>query len=172
MTLAPTLTTARLTLRPMRPEDFGPYAALMAGPRAAGMGGPFDTRAAWGLFCHDAAGWALHGLGALMIDVTATGVTVGQVGLNAGPLFPEPELGWMLYDGHEGQGYATEAAAALRDWAFARAGLATLVSYTDPCNATSQAVARRLGAIADPDAPRHDPGDVVFRHPRPAEVAA
>ena len=31
---------------------------------------------------------------------------------------PEKELGWLVYDGYEGQGYATEAAAALRDWAF------------------------------------------------------
>ena len=40
---APTLTTERLTLRPMRAGDFPAYAALMASPRAVYMGGPYDT---------------------------------------------------------------------------------------------------------------------------------
>ncbi|MCY1557462.1 Acetyltransferase (GNAT) domain protein [compost metagenome] len=102
-----------------------------------------------------------------MIDLTATGQCVGQVGINHGPLFPEKELGWMLYEGHEGQGYAMEAAGALRDWAFAERGFDTLVSYCDPANVRSIAVAKRLGAVLDPDAPRQDQEDLVFRHPRP-----
>ncbi|QYK40968.1 MAG: GNAT family N-acetyltransferase [Paracoccaceae bacterium] len=159
--MAPTLTTARLVLRPMRPGDFPAYAAFMATARAGFMGGPFDTRAAWGIFCHDAAGWALFGHGALMIE--AGGETVGQVGISHGPLFPEPEIGWLLYDGHEGRGYATEAAAALRDWAFAQ-GLPTLVSYMDPQNRASAAVAERLGARLDPAATPQDAGDLVYRH--------
>lgn len=163
----PTLRTERLTLRRPRVEDFPAYAALMASPRSAGMGGPFDTRAAWGLFCHDAACWALFGHGALMIDITASGECVGQVGINAGPLFPEKELGWMLYDGHEGQGFASEAAAAMLDWAFAELKLTTLVSYCDPRNARSIAVAERLGASRDEAAPRQDPEDVVLRYRRP-----
>jgi RimJ/RimL family protein N-acetyltransferase len=164
--MAPALSTARLDLRPMTPADFPAYAALMAGPRAVHMGGPFDARGAWGLFCHDAAGWELHGAGALMADRRDKSETVGQVGINHGPLFPEPELGWMLYDGYEGQGFATEAAAALRDWAFAVRGLSTLVSYVDPRNAASARVTERLGGVPDPDAPRQagDEGDLVFRY--------
>ncbi|MCP1911683.1 RimJ/RimL family protein N-acetyltransferase [Bradyrhizobium elkanii] len=57
-----------------------------------------------------------------MIEVTASKQCVGQVGINHGPLFPEQELGWLLYDG---QGYATEAALALRNWTFAAARSAT-----------------------------------------------
>ncbi len=166
--MIPVLETPRLRLRAMTPADWPAYAALMASPRAAFMGGPHDIRGAWGLFCHDASGWALYGMGALMADRRDTGETVGQVGINRGPLFPEPELGWFLHDGHEGNGYATEAARALRDWAFGAAGLPTLVSYMDPGNHGSAAVARRLGAVPDPDAPRQ-PGpenddDLVFRH--------
>jgi RimJ/RimL family protein N-acetyltransferase len=163
---APMLATARLSLRPMTAADFPAYAALMAGPRAVHMGGPFDTPEAWGLFCHDAAGWTIWGAGALMADRIDTGETVGQVGINRGPFFPEPELGWMLYDGHEGRGYATEAGAALRDWAFGTHGLPTLVSYVDPRNAASARVAERLGGVPDPDAPRPagDDGDLVFRY--------
>jgi RimJ/RimL family protein N-acetyltransferase len=164
----PTLSTARLTLRPMVFADFPAYAALMASPRSKGMGGPYNEHAAWGMFCHEIACWQLFGHGGLTVVRTDTGEAVGVVEINGGPLFPEPELGWQLYAGHEGQGFATEAARALRDWAFATLPVASLVSYTDPDNYASQAVARRMGAVIDPDAPRQDPEDLVWRHHRGA----
>lgn len=160
----PTLQTARLTLRPPVMADFPAYAALMASARATHMGGPFDRRAAWGVFASDVAMWALFGHGALMLEARADGQCVGQVGINHGPLFPEKELGWLLYDGFEGHSFASEAAAALRDWAFATLGLPTLVSYVDPDNHASQRVARRLGGRLDATAPRQDPEDLVFRY--------
>lgn len=131
------------------------------------MGGPFDEWGAWGNFCHDIAGWALFGHGGLVIERREGGAAVGSVNINHGPLFPEKELGWMLFEGFEGRGYVTEAAAAFRDWAFAELGLTTLVSYCDPDNARSIAVAERLGAMRDDDAPRMHENDIVFRHPRP-----
>ena len=163
----PTLRTERLTLRAPVMADFPAYEALMVSPRALWMGGPFDTRGAWGMFCHDVAVWRLFGHGALMVDLAATGECVGQVGISHGPLFPEKELGWLVYDGHEGRGYASEAARALRDWSFATLGLATLVSYIDPGNRRSAAVAERLGGVLDPAAPRQDPDDLVYRHIAP-----
>jgi RimJ/RimL family protein N-acetyltransferase len=160
----PKLMTERLVLRAPVADDFPAYARLLASPRAKGMGGPHTLRAAWGMFCHDVAVWPLFGHGALMIDLRATGECVGQVGINHGPLFPEKELGWLVYEGHEGRGYATEAAAALRDWAARTLGLDRLVSYIDPENSRSIAVAERLGAALDPDAPKQDPDDLVYRH--------
>lgn len=115
-------------------------------------------------FCHDVALWHLLGHGALMIDLRGTGECVGQVGINHGPLFPEKELGWLVYDGHQGNGYAVEAAAALRDWAFALVGAEGLVSYIDRGNAASARVAERLGAARDLAAPKQDPEDLVYRH--------
>jgi len=166
MTSIPTLRTERLVLRPMVEADFPAYRDMMASPRSSYMGGPVEPRFAWGMFCHDIACWMLYGHGGLMIDVAATGECVGQVGVNGGPMFPEPELGWLLYAGHEGQGYVTEAAGALRDWAFSAGGLPTLVSYFDPANIRSIAVAERLGAVRDFGALRQDPDDVVYRHVR------
>lgn len=163
--IVPTLHTARLTLRPMVEADFPAYRALMTSQRAVYMGGPYDERGAWGAFCHDIACWTLYGHGGLMVDLVATGETVGQVGINGGPLFPEKELGWLLYDGFEGRGYVTEAAAAMRDWAFDALGGEGLVSYIDPGNSRSIAVAERLGAMRDGAATQaQDPGDLVYRH--------
>ncbi len=164
----PTLETTRLRLRPPVIADFLDYAAFLASDRAVHMGGPYDERAAWGLFGHDIACWHLFGHGALMIERKADCVCIGQVGINAGPLFPERELGWLLYAGYEGRGYATEAAATLRDWAFGTLGLETLVSYVDQANSASAAVARRLGGAEDLAAVRGDPVDIVYRYARPA----
>lgn len=160
----PTLATRRLVLRPVGANDFAAYERLMTSSRSRGMGGPYSRREAWGMFCHDIAGWTLFGHGALMVDLRETGECVGQVGINHGPLFPEKELGWLVYAGFEGRGYATEAAAALRDWAAQALGCMGLVSYVHPSNLASIRVAERLGATLDRDAPRPDPGDLVYRH--------
>ena len=160
----PTLITERLTLRAPVAGDFAAYARLLASPRAKGIGGPYAQRAAWGKFCHGVACWDLFGHGALMMDLLANSECVGLVDISHGPLFPEKELGWLVYEGHEGQGYATEAAEALRDWAACELGLFGLVSYVDPENRRSIAVAERLGARLDPGAPKQDPGDLVYRH--------
>jgi len=168
MTDMPELRTERLVLRPPVASDFAAYFALMASSRAVYMGGPFDRKAAWGMFCNDAAQWQFFGHGCLMIDLGAKGQTIGQVGINHGPLFPEKELGWLLYDGFEGRGYAYEAANAMRDWAFATLDVDSLVSYCDRANQRSIALAKRLGGRLDPDALGQDPEDLVFRYFRAA----
>jgi len=162
--IAPTLTTERLILRPIILDDFAGYEKLMASSRSVYMGGPFDQAAAWGLFCHEVALWHLAGHGGLSIELRSTGACIGQAEINHGPLFPERELGWQVYEPYEGKGFVTEAARALRDWAFDELGLATLVSYVDPGNSRSIAVARRLGGVLDSAAPRQDESDLVFRY--------
>jgi RimJ/RimL family protein N-acetyltransferase len=164
--IIPLIETERLRLRVPRMADWPTYAAFMASDRAAHMGGPHAQTAAWGMFCHDVAQWPLMGHGSLMIENRANGCCVGQVCINAGPLFPEHELGWLLYPGFEGRGYASEAAIALRMWGFEVLGLKTLVSYIHPDNTQSRRLAERLGAVLDEVAERHDPMDLVYRHVR------
>lgn len=162
----PTLQNNRVRLRAMSIDDWPDYFNLMQSQHAAYMGGPFSIDAAWGMFCQDVAQWPLMGHGALMIEDTSNGLCVGQVGINSGPLFPEHELGWFVYQNSEGHGYAFEAAMMLRDWALDKEGLdlSTLVSYVDPDNVRSQRLAERLGATLDADASRPKPKDLVYRH--------
>ena len=164
MSAPPNLLTSRLSLRAMTFADWDEYAGLMMSGRARFMGGPFSLKEAWGMFCGDHAQWHLFGCGALMINHRESGATLGQVGINAGPLFPEFELGWLVYPAAEGKGYAFEAATALRDWGQKERGLSTLVSYVDPANARSRRLAERLGATLDNRALRQDPSDLVYRH--------
>jgi RimJ/RimL family protein N-acetyltransferase len=62
----------------------------------------------------------------------------------------EPELGWHLIPEARGNGFATEAARAARDWG--QTLLPGFVSYVHPDNAASNRVAERLGATRDPHA--------------------
>ena len=144
----PVLQTPRLTLRPPAMADFADYAAFLATERAWGMGGPLSAEQAWTYFTNDVAQWPLLGLGGLMI-CPGGGAPVGQVAVCHGPIVPEPEIGWLLYQGHEGQGLALEAALAIKAWALGPRGLASLVSYIAPANTASIRLAQRLGGWRD-----------------------
>ena len=146
-----TLTTERLMLRPATMADFPVYRDFVTSDRARYMGGPHDDAKAWYWFCNDTAQWVLLDMGALI--VCHQGRAVGQVAVCGGPIFPEPELGWFLFDRtDEGQGFASEAAAAMRDWALGPRGLTSVVAYVDQDNVSSVRLAERLGGVLDKDA--------------------
>ena len=126
-------------------------------------------------------GWRTDGLGAFILETAATDPqVVGQAGLmifdtrdwtpstwaKAGS-HAQPELGWALRPAHWGNGYATEAAAGIRKWAYERRSIGQLVSLISPDNVRSQRVAQRLGAtptetVTPADSKRKT---VVWRHP-------
>jgi RimJ/RimL family protein N-acetyltransferase len=91
-----------------------------------------------------------HGLW-LAVD-KAAGVPVGQVGLMMQTVEGKkrPEIGWLLDRAHWGKGYATEAAAAVRDAAFTRWSYSEVISLIRPANMPSQKVAGRIGMKAEP----------------------
>ena len=78
-----------------------------------------------------------------------SGVVAGMTMLvplppSAGVDRDDMEIGWHFHPDEWGNGYATEAGAAMVERAFA-AGIPELYAVTDPDNAPSQAVCRRLG---------------------------
>ncbi len=160
----PTLETERLVLRAPRREDFAAYEAFMLSPRSHVANA--TPRKVWHLFATEFFGWCLEGAGHWVIE-RRDGIAIGVTGISHPSYYPEPEMGWALYDGFEGQGYATEAAMAARDWAKDR--LPSLVSYTHGSNTRSIAVAERLGAWRDDSAVRPAPAAgsepvVAYRH--------
>ena len=160
----PSLHTHRLILRPMTFADWPAYSACMQSEHVRYMGGPFSIPIAWGIFCADHAQWGLFGFGGLMIEDRLTQRCLGQVAISSGPLFPEHELGWLVFPEFEGQGVAFEAAKELRNWAQNDRALPTLVSYVDPENSRSRRLAVRLGAVQDDSAEKQDETDIVYRH--------
>ncbi len=145
----PVLQTERLTLRGWMERDFDPFAAMMAHPAAARFltvnQQPMDRQTAWRAMATFIGHWALRGHGMFVIEERATGAFLGR----AGPWAPEGwvgfEIGWALTPAAWGFGYATEAARAAGDWAFAAFDLPEVVSLIHVDNVRSQAVARRLG---------------------------
>lgn len=169
MTTAPHITTQRLTLRHHRIEDFEPMAALFATDWSRYMGGPITAEELWRWMGAEITSWQWLGFGSWAIELTKTGKLIGQVGINHPPQFPEVELGWCVFPEYEGKGYAFEAAMAAREWGFGPGGLTSLVSYIDPENDRSIALAERLGAKRDADALAPEQCDLVYRHP-PADT--
>lgn len=58
---------------------------------------------------------------------------------------PEVEIGYRLARSAWGQGYATEAAGAVRDFAFTTLGIKRLIAIIDPTNLASVHVAEKIG---------------------------
>ena len=78
----------------------------------------------------------------------------------------QPELGWALAREHWGQGYATEAASAVREWAYFERGVGRLISLIAPANVRSERLAERLGCTRGETVDLWDTGPaVVWEHP-------
>lgn len=172
----PVIETDRLTLRAFGPQDVGPGVDYLMTDRTIHMGGPYSRHDAWIHCCHLIGHWTVHGYGLFTYALKDSDVPLGDVG----PLFPEgwaePELGWGVWASeNEGKGYAFEAATAARNYVYDTLGWTTAVSYIDPENTRSIALAERLDCTHDPEAALPDlpdwEGTLVYRHPGPEALA-
>jgi len=163
----PVIETERLILRSPQESDFEPLAAFYASARSATVGGPLSRELAWRALAQEVGHWQLRGFGRWTVTERATGAAVGIVGLWHPEGFPERELGWDLFDGAQGKGYATEAGSAARDHAFKTLGWDTLISLVKIGNDASAAVAQRLGAVAEDTFTHGRFGTMtIYRHPK------
>lgn len=169
----PTISTPRLTLRPIEARDFAGFADFYASDRSKFVGGPATAEQSWRMLATELGHWALRGFGRWAVEETETGKLAGIIGPWAPEGWPEPELGWDLMNGFEGKGYATEAALAAREYAYDTLGWTTAISLVAPANAGSRNVAKRMGATFEGmfDHERHGTLE-VWRHPSPDDLAA
>jgi RimJ/RimL family protein N-acetyltransferase len=149
-------TTDRLVLRPWRPTDRAPLAAINADPEVMRFirdGRPLTRSESDRLLDAIESHWVQHGFGlwcaAPREDPDAC---VGFVGL-AVPSFlpavlPAVEVGWRLARSAWGRGLATEGARAALDHAFGPLALKSVISIIDPANERSVRVAEKLGMRA------------------------
>ncbi len=162
------LHTAYLTLRLPGPQDARMQASFLASDRSAYVGGPMTAGAAWRALAYMIGHWTMRGFGMWTVTLRGSDQALGLVGLYYPPDWPEREVGWHIWDpAAEGKGYAFEAATAARSHAFDTLGWPTAVSYIDPGNSRSVALAERLGARLDPQARVPENHAVqAYRHPR------
>ena len=162
---APVLTTDRLVLRAPERQDLPAFTRFMtSAPSMKAQNEIVSEDQAWFGFLIGVGHWHWHGFGFFTVVEQATGHPVGRVGLLKHSNWPEIELAWHLFEGTEGQGFATEAARAVKAWAFGDLGLKQLHSYIDMHNTRSQAVAKRLGAATDGTSAPHEPEAEVWVH--------
>ena len=168
MTVAPVITTDRLTMRPNRPADFEPYAAFYATPRADMRGGRKNRAEAWRQFAAEIGHWTLRGYGFWAVEEAATGAYCGQVGLWYPEGWAEPEVGWLMIERFEGKGFAYEAALRARAYAYETLGWRRVASCISDGNDRSIRLAERMGATFDRRFPREGMVDhLVYVHPAP-----
>lgn len=159
------LTTSRLILREMTDADLDDLAALLGDEYVMRYYPRPKTRS-------EAQGWINwnkglygdHGFGLWTVVLRETGEFVGDCGLTVQRVddVDEIEVGYLVRADLQGNGYATEAAGAARDFARDRLGLHRLIAIINPANLPSQGVARKIGLKPEKHSSVHGRECVIY----------
>lgn len=147
-TTIPTITTARLDLRPFTPGDEEALHRMMHQPdvmRYFPTKHPPSRERVQRLIASQLAHWAEHGYGWWAVEPRAEQRFIGWCGLQYLPDTDETEVAYHLDKDYWGQGLATEGAWASLEFGFDRLGLETIVAIVMPGNAASRRVIEKLG---------------------------
>ena len=149
----PILHAARLLLRPFTQADTDAIFALHSSPRVLRYwdSPPWRERAQAERFIAVCKQMEQEGSGArLVIDRTAGGGFIGWCCLAKwNPDHRSAKIGYCLDDAAWGQGFATEAADALLQWAFAALDLNRVQAEADTRNIASGRVLEKLGFVRE-----------------------
>ena len=154
------LETDRLQLRPPVPQDAEALAPMYADPevmRYLGDGQTLTPEQTERSVQRMIEGWKADGYGLFTTVRKEDDAVIGRVGLIVwnpetwqtvrasaeGP--KELEVGYTIGRPYWGQGYATEAASAVRDFALEQVGARRLIALIIYGNTASENVARKLG---------------------------
>ncbi|MEM6940547.1 MAG: GNAT family N-acetyltransferase [Pseudomonadota bacterium] len=148
----PTINTARVILRAMRPEDFPRFAEIWAMPAVVAhiTGKPRSKAQSWDAFLRNAGHWQVTGFGQWAVQQHGTPTMSGQTGFFYGSrglgedYDPYPEAGWVLSKDVQGRGIGTDAVHAAHDW-FDRVISGPTVCMISPDNKPSLKLAQGLG---------------------------
>ena len=148
-------TTERLTLVPCHPaqhvtlltapEQFAEHAGFPLHAALSGMYTTGDISPEWLASLEGAAGPDPWQFGFFLVE-TSTGIAIGTAGFTGPPDGDGvAEIAYGLVSDREGQGLATEAAAALIDFAFEDARVTRLMAHTRPETNASTRVLTKNG---------------------------
>lgn len=142
------LETERLWLRPLTLQDHAALKAVLGDPDTMSFyPAPFDDDKVTWWIERNLAHYEELGHGLWGIVLKEDGSLIGDCGPwpQSLPIGKEVELGWHVHKAHQRKGYATEAALASRDWAFANLEVKRLISLILPDNIPSRGVAEKIG---------------------------
>ncbi|MFC8588421.1 GNAT family N-acetyltransferase [Streptomyces sp. NPDC057217] len=148
--------TPRLLLRRWSDDDLVPLSEINADPevmRWIGDGSVRDPDDTAGDIERYEEEWDEEGFGLFAVELLASGELIGFAGLSVPEHLPEAaheiEIGWRLGRQFWGQGYASEAAHAVLEWALQDRGLDRVVAVTHLSDAASENVVAKLGMKAE-----------------------
>ena len=156
--------SARLTFREMTPGDLDNMALLLGDPEVMTYYPRPKTRAEAAYWIEWSRGlYRTRGYG-LWLLTTPDGSFVGDCGLTPQVVdgVTELEVGYHVRPALQGHGYATEAAAASRDFARDVHGATRLIAIIHPDNLPSQRVAEKIGLRPEKRAKVHGGRDAVI----------
>jgi ribosomal-protein-alanine N-acetyltransferase len=143
------LTTERLFLRHFQTTDDAPMYQVFCDADVMRFSDGVQTKEwvqAWLETCLERyKKWGFGPYG--VVEQSSKGI-IGYCGLFYFPEIngqPEVEIGYRWARSAWGQGYATEAAKAVRDFAFTTLGIKRLIAMIDPSNIASIRVAEKIG---------------------------
>lgn len=141
--------TPRLVLRRWSDDDLVPLSEINADPevmRRTGDGSVRDLEETAGDIERYEEEWDEEGFGLFAVELLASGELIGLVGLSVpDEAAADVEISWRLGRPFWGQGYASEAAHAVLEWALQDRGLDRVVAVTHLGDRASENVAAKLG---------------------------
>ncbi|MFD2028849.1 GNAT family N-acetyltransferase [Promicromonospora aerolata] len=155
--------TERLRFREMHDGDLDDLAALLGDPEVMRYySSPKTREQAQGWIDWNLRNYAEHGFGLWIVE-THDGEFVGDCGLTWQEVdgVRDVEVGYHVRTALQGQGFATEAAAACRD-AAREAGVERLTANVRADNIASQRVAQKIGLTEWTRSTGHGVDVVVF----------
>jgi RimJ/RimL family protein N-acetyltransferase len=138
----------------MVPEDLDFIAGMLGDPEVMRFYPRVYTREdSWAWLERQQRRYAEDGHGLWLVEDRRDREPVGQVGLIRQEVEgqSETEIGYLVARAHWRRGIATEAALALREYAFSTLGRTRVISLIRAENLPSQGVARKLGMIHERD---------------------
>ena len=167
-----TIETARLLLRPMQLADVDLLLHIFADPKVMASFGepPFDRERMVVWVNRNLTHQAEHGYGLFSVILKATKTLIGDCGLEIMDVAGKrtAELGYDFRSDYWNQGFATEAALAVRDNAFQTLHLPRLISLIRVGNNASRRVAEKIGMRCISELTRH--GHLYWHYALDAEV--
>ena len=142
------LETKRLTLRNMEQTDFSALCAILQDPQVMyAYEHAFSDGEVQAWLDNQLRRYCQDGFGLWAVDLKGTGEMIGQCGLtwqdwNGRQVL---EVGYLFRRSVWGQGYATEAAVACKEYAFTVLGVDEVFSIIPEYNLPSRRVAQRNG---------------------------
>lgn len=140
--------TERLILREMNQEDFDAlYRVLADHVNMQHYPHAFDETHVVKWIDRNQQRYARDGFGLWAVCLKETGEVIGDCGLTLQSIEGEmlPEIGYHIRRDCQHKGYAREAAAAVRDWAFTHTDYDSLYSYCKYTNIASYKTAEAIG---------------------------